>query len=186
MTKEELIERAKRHLNLPDAEIEIAACIMVAGNELADEVMNDAYMRALLQQTYSVPLDGNGQGDLLAATGSITGVAGEILIDGVRSGVVLDNDGNQLQPLLHYNDFLRPQPAVYGYYCVKDRDKILTRAIGQQVNAPSDVVGASGPLTITASYAPEAVTSFPPELDDKLVRKLVDVVSRTIANANPA
>src|SRR5262245_37935744 len=120
MTRDELVERAKRQLNAgqpesawPAAEIDIDACIMVAANQLADQVMADPYERALLQQTYSVTLDVNGQGDLLTATGSITGLAGEILLDGIRAGNVLDNDQNQLQPLLHYADFLKPQATVY-------------------------------------------------------------------------
>jgi len=192
MTKDELVERAKRQLNAgqpeprvwPDAEIDIDAAIMVASNKLADEVMYDPYERALLQQTYSITLDGSGQGDLLSATGSITGLTGEILQDGIRSGNVLDFDGNQLQPLLHYADFLKPQPTVYAYYTIKDRDKILTRRIGQQVNGVADIQGVNGPLTIVASYAPDNVSSWPSELEDRLVQALVDTVAQKITPAN--
>ena len=47
-------------------------------------------------------------GDLLAASGSVTGNTGEILGEGVYAGVVRDADNNILQPLMHYADFLRP------------------------------------------------------------------------------
>jgi hypothetical protein len=191
MTKDELVERAKRQLNAgapqprswPDAEIDIDACVLLAANDLANEVMRDPYLRALLQQTYSVPLDANGQGDLLAATGSITGVAGEILLDGIRSGVVLDNDGNQLYPILHYADFLRPQTTAIGHYHIKDRDKILTRAKGVQVTDPGSIQGANGPLVITANFTPADVSNFPPELDDRLVQTLCNVVARKVTPA---
>lgn len=188
----QLVERAKAQLNAgspqprvwPEAEIDLAACVRQASERVAYEVMRDAYLRALLQQTYAVNLDSAGQGDLLTATGSITGVAGEILLDGIRYGVVLDFDGNQLQPILHYADFLRPQPTVYGYYLIKDRDKILTRAKGQQVNNLNEIQGANGPLSILASFVPASVTNFPPELDDRLVQKLCDIVVRKITPAN--
>jgi|SRR5262245_6980326 len=191
MDRNELVERAKRQLNAgslqprvwPDAEIDIDACIMVAANMLADDVMRDPYERALLQQTYSINLDGAGQGDLLAATGSITGLTGEILLDGIRAGSVLDFDGNQLQPLLNYADFLKPQSPVFAYYAIKDRDKIVTRAKDKVVTGPADIQGVNGPLTIVAGYAPDNVTSFPPELEDRLVQKLVDVVSQKITPA---
>jgi len=191
MTVDELIERSKRLLNAgqpqphswPDAEIDIGACIMVASNDLATDVMDDPYLRPLLQQTYSVTLDGSGQGSLLTVTGSITGLAGEILLEGVRYGVVLDTDNNRLQPLLHYADFLSPQPTVYAYYTIKDRDKILTRAISTPVNGPADIQGVNGPLSILASFAPDLVTGFPQELEEKLVHKLVNVVAQKI-NAN--
>lgn len=194
MTKDELVERAKAQLNAgspqprvwPDAEIDIDACIMVASDALAREAMHDPYLRALLQQTYSVTLDGAGQGDLLAATGNITAVAGEILLDGIRHGVVLDADGNQLQNILHYADFLRPQPTIWGYWSLKDRDKIVTRIKGVQANGLAEIQGAPGPLSILASFAPASVASFPPELDDRLVQKLVDVVALKTVNATPA
>lgn len=192
MTKDELVERAKAQLNAgspqpriwPEAEIDLDACVRQASQQLAIEVMRDPYLRALLQQTYSVTLDANGQGDLLAAVGSVTSVAGEILLDGIRYGVVLDADGNQLQPILHYADFLRPQPTVFGYYLIKDRDKILTRAKGQQVNNLNEIQGVNGALSILANFTPASVTNFPPELDDRLVQILVDIVVRKITPAN--
>lgn len=182
MTASELIERAKRQLNAPDLEINLAACVMQASGRLARKVMRDDALRPLLQQVYSVTLSAAGEGDLLAATGSITGNAGEILIDGIRLGVVVDADGNILQPLLHYHDFLRPQATQYAYYNLKDR-KILTRAIDQQVNVPSDVVGVNGPLSITASFDPQEVTDYPAELEDHLVQELCDVVMPANATA---
>src|SRR5262245_59877906 len=126
MTFADLVERAKRQLNAgqpqphtwPESEIDIAACVMQARDKVARDVMMDGSRRAWLQQEFSLALDANGKGLLSAATSAI---AGEILLDGVRLGVVLDADSNKLQPLFHYSDFLSPQNTVYGYYCLKDR-----------------------------------------------------------------
>ncbi len=180
MTFNELVERAKRQLNMPNLEVNFAACVMQASGRLAQRVMRDDALRPLLQQVYSVTLSAAGEGDLLTTTGSITGNAGEILIDGIRFGVVIDADGNILQPLLHYHDFLRPQATQYAYYNLKDR-KILTRAIDQQVNAPSDIVGVNGPLSITASFDPQEVDDYPAELEDHLVQELCDIAANATA-----
>jgi hypothetical protein len=191
MTRDELVETAKRQLNAgqpephvwPEAEIDIDACVLVASNEVALEAMCDPYMRALLQQVYSVTLDASGQGNLLTATGSITGAAGEILLDGIRDGVVLDADGNQLESVLHYADFIRPQPTVFPRYCIKDRDKILTCAKDVQSTTAAEIQGVNGPLTITASFQPASVANFPPALEDRLVQKLCDVVTRKVSTS---
>ena len=192
MTKEELIERAKRQLNAgqaqprvwPDSEIDISACVMQAQSRVAYMVMRDSALRGLLQQEYPIPLDGSGKGDLLTALGSVTGVAGEILLDGVRFGAVIDDAGNVLHPLFHFADFIRPQPTQFGYYLIKDRDKILTRAIDQEVNGPNDIQGAQGPLVVTANFAPASVANFPEELEDELVQTLVDIVAIKTTPAN--
>ena len=176
MTKPELIERAKRQLNAPELEINLAACVLQAAGRLAQKVMRDDALRPLLQQEYPVTLDAAGKGDLLAAVGSVTTTAGEILIEGVKLGVVLDGEGQRLHPLLHYHDFLAPQPTVFGYYCIKDKATILTRARDQQVTTLADIQSATSPLTITASYTPALVTNFPPELEDMLVDELCNVV----------
>lgn len=191
MTKSELVERAKRQLNAgqpqphlwPDSEIDLAACVKQAISDLSVEVMRDSTRRTLLQQTYSVTLDGSGVGDLLAATGSITSNAGEILMEGVKYGVVLDADSNPLKPLVHYSDFLSPQQLVYGYYCLKDR-KILTRAIDTVVNGPLDIVGVTSPLTITANFEPAEVDDVPSELEAELVNALCKVVTLKVTPAN--
>lgn len=184
MTANELVQYAKRRLAaLPESsgwplqEIAIASCIPAAIHEFANRVMHDDAQRGLLQQIYTVVLDGAGEGNLLTPPGSVTGLAGEILQEGVYLGVVLDGDNNILAPLRHYLDFLRPQPVVYGYYNLSDKI-IRTRAINLQVNVPLDIVSATSPLTITASYAPANVTDIPVELQDDLVGYLVEVVLR--------
>jgi len=185
MTFDELVERAKRQLNAgqsqphvwPDSELDIAACVMQASGKLGQKVMKDDALRALLQQEYSVSLNTQGEGDLLTAVGSVTAVAGEILLEGANFGAVIDNDSNVLAPLRHYIQFIAPQSTLYGYYTMKDKGTILTRAINVAVNGPLDIVGAPGPLSITASYTPEAVEDFPPELEDMLVHELVNIVS---------
>jgi len=186
MTKPELIERAKRQLNAPDLEINLAACVMQASSVVAHRVMADPAMRALLQQAYTLTLDAAGEGNLLTATGSVTGNAGEILLDGVRYGVVLDADGQRLHPLKHYHDFLAPQNTAFGYYNMRNRDKMATRAAGVQVNVAADIQSASGPLTITASFDPQDVDDYPPELEDMLVNALCEIVAAKPANATTA
>lgn len=185
MTLADLLERAKRLAstaapspNLWDnAEIDLASNVLIAVQELGDEVTADFLRRTLLQQDYTVTLNSAGVGDPLAAVGSITGVAGEIIQESIRYGVVLDAENNILQPILHYSDFLRPQPTVYGYYTLVDR-KIYTRAINVPVTTPADITSAPGPLTITASFVPTSVTNVPSQLEDDLVKKLVAVSIR--------
>ena len=180
MTTAELIERAKRQLNAgqpqphiwPDSEIEIAATIHQATNDVAYAVMMDDSRRTLLQQQFSVSLSGAGEGDLLAATGSVTGNTGEILVEGVRYGVVKDNDNNILRHILHYLDFLGPYPPVYAYYNIRNRATIATRAISVPVNGPADIQSVNGPLIITANYEPRDVDDFPPELEVDVVDAL--------------
>lgn len=184
MNVNELLERAKRQLNAgqpdphvwPESEIDLAACVMQAISAMAHDVMRSDGLRGWLQQKYPVALDASGVGDLLAAVGDITGVAGEILIEGIRYGAVVDADNNILQPLAHYAQFIAPQSTVFAYYTLKDR-KIHTRAINIPVNSPADIQGVTGPLIITASFAPQSVTHVPPELEENLVHSLVRIVA---------
>lgn len=188
MTFPELVERAKRRLNAgqpqprvwPESEVDIAAAVTQAMDMLARQVMRDDSRRAWLQQVYSLALDSEGKGALSSATAN---VSGEIILDGIRFGVVIDADGNILQPLTHYADFLRPQQTVYGYYCLKDQS-ILTRVVGQQASGPNEIVGASSPLSITANYVPVDVSDWPAELEADLVDALVDIVALKVVTSN--
>jgi len=181
MTTSELIERSKRQLNAgqpeprvwPTSEIDIAACVLQARDAVARKAMMDDSKRAWLQQVFTLALDSSGVGLLSAATAAISG---EILLDGIRLGVVIDGDGNILQPILHYADFLRPQSTAYGYYNLKD-GAAHTRAINTPVNGPLDIIGAPGPLSITASYVPAAVDDFVQDLEPDLVQALVQIVT---------
>jgi len=185
MTKPELLERVKRQLNLPaESEIDIAACVLQAKGAVAYQVMRDDERRGLLQQAYSVPLNGSGEGDLLAAAGSVTTNTGEILAEGVKFGLVLDADGNVLQPLTHYLDFVRPQPTVYAYYLIKNKATIATRALDMAVNGPADIQSVSGPLSITASFEPDEIDDFPPETEPDLVNETCKIFLAKAANAN--
>lgn len=193
MSFDELIELAKRRLNAGaaaprvwnDAELDLAACVPIASHELSMAVMRDESRRAWLQQGYPVTLDPvTSEGDLLTAVGDITTRAGEIILEGLWFGTVIDADNNILQPIIQYPDFFRPQPTVFGYYTLKNKGKILTRALGQQVFGPADVQPASGPLTITANYTPDLVTAWPGQLTDDLVSAVVAVAVRKMANGN--
>jgi len=194
MTVDELIERAKRRLNAgqpqphvwPDSEIDIGACVTDALRQLSERVMRDSELRAWLQQDYAVNLGANGEStDLLTATGSVTGQVGEIILEGMDFGLVRDAENNVLVPLMHYADFVRPQPTVYGYYLKKNR-VVATRAKGVAVNSPADILSVLGPITITASFTPKNVSDVPLDLEDDLVGDLCDVVTRKIVNADAA
>src|SRR5215813_971946 len=99
-----LVERAKRRLSAgqpevrtwPDSTIDIAACVKQSLSDLAEATMANPSTRSLLQQDYTVTLNASGVGDPFAATGSVTSVAGEILMEGIKHGLVLDNDSNPL------------------------------------------------------------------------------------------
>ena len=172
MTTAELIERAKRQMGgaWPDHEVDLAATIHQATSDVAYAVLSDVSRRTLLQQSFSVTLNASGEGDLLAATGSITGNAGEILVGGLQ--VVRDNDNNILRRIQHYHDFLGPAYPVYAYYTIRNKATIATRAINVPVNGPADIQSVSSPLTITANYEPATVDLFPPELEPDLVDAL--------------
>lgn len=193
MTFDELIELAKRQLSAgsapprvwSDAELDLAGCVPSASHELSLEVMRDPARRAWLQQDYPVPLDPvTNEGDLLTAVGSITTLAGEIILEGLDHGTVQDADGNILQLIPQYSDFFRPQATVWGYYTRKNKGKIVTRAKGQQVFSPAQVQPVNGPLLITANYTPALVTGWPPELTDDLVNKVVSFALRKPTPAN--
>lgn len=182
----DIILQAKRRLaalgNTPaieDAEIDIAACLPSALSALARKVMQDDARRHLLQQDYTVTLDASGIGNLLAATGSITSTA-DILVDGVHWGVVRDADGNLLQPLKNYAAFLRPQPLVFDYYCLRG-ERIHTRSKQQQVDVPTDIQSVTGPLTVTANFEPKVCTVVPDELSDDLITELCAIVVGKLA-----
>jgi len=193
MTKNQLVERAKRRLNAgaaqphvwPESEIELAACVNDAMHELSMAVMRDDARRSLLQQDYTVTLDANGEStDLMTTAGSITAEAGEIMLEGIYFGLVRDLNNDVLEPVFHYRDFVSPQPTVYPRYLLKNQI-IATCAKDIDVNGPADIQGASGPITITASYTPKNVDDVPLEIEDDLVAHLCQVVLRKLpANAN--
>lgn len=182
MTKNELVQRAKRRLMAGSearplwavSELDIAANVEPAAHRLAFRVMMDDDRRTLLQQAYTVNLDSAGVGDVLAATGSITGNAGEILQGGINVGAVIDFENNRLVNIANYSDFIAPAFAGFGYYNL-NRQKIATRAIGVAVNSPADIQSVLGPLTIVASFCPSEVTDWPLELQDDLVNEVVAV-----------
>ena len=187
MTKAELIEYAKRRLAAgeadpriwPENEIEIAAAVGTALHRLANDVMHDPLLRAYFQDTYSLALNASGEGVLSAAT-SVGSVDSVLLYESVWDGPVFDNDGRQLWPLRQYADFTRPQPTHRGYFHLKN-GKMLTRAMGMNVNGPADIYGVSTPVSFTGSYAPNDVGDVSAELDDQLIDTLVAVVLQNAA-----
>ena len=181
MTQSDLVEYAKRRLSAgeaaprvwPENEVELNAAVQAALQRLAIRVMNDDSQRAWMQQEFTLQIDPtSGRGTLTAATGAITGT---MLLDGIRYGRVVDADGNQLWPLMHLTAFYNPQPTFRAYYHL-DSAQIYTRAKNAQVLNPADVQPVNGPLTITASYIPAAVTSVADILADDLVDELVGIM----------
>ena len=156
-----------------DIEIDIAAQIQSALAALAQKTMRNDSKRGLLQQSYSVTLT-SGVGNLLTTVGSVTGVA-DMLMEGIFWGLVVDGDGNLLCPLKNYSAFVRPQPSVFGYYCLRN-ERIYTRAKDESFTIPSEIQGVTGPLTVTASFEPATCEVVPNELGDDLIEALVNLV----------
>lgn len=187
-----LVELAKRRIiaGLPDlagwasAEIEITANVPAAGDLAARRVMRNPTLRGRLQQSYSITLDGAGIGDLSTAAGSVTALTNELFLEGIELGSVVDSTGVALHHLPHYNDFISPQATVFDYFHITDQKKILTRARNAgQVYSAADIVSASGPLGLRASYMPSVVSGWPPELEDILVTTLVEIALQKIPGA---
>lgn len=175
MTFDDFVISATRRLNAgspqngwEDSALDIATCVQAAIHALAKDVMLDNEKRGLLQQTYSVTISGS-TGDLLSPTGSVTATAAEILPDGIYYGVLIDADGDVLQPLKTLNAFYHPQSLVYSYYHVGPNMTLYTRSKQAQVNIPADVVGVNGPVSVVASYAPQDPADIPHSLEDDLV-----------------
>ena len=182
MTFDNLIAMAKYRLAAGNTAVDwqlyepdIATCVDAALGALATDIMHDPTRCGLLQQSYSVTLTA-GNGDLLAATGSVTSAAGEILMEGVLMGSVKDGDGEIIYPLHSLNAFYRPQSQVFYYYYLAPNGNIYTRSKSTQVNNPGDVAGCTSPLTVIANYAPASVTSVPNELEEDLVEKLCSIL----------
>lgn len=183
MTLPEFVQRVKRRLNAlgvdprvaGENELEIVTALASAGHSLAHKVMNNDGRRSLLQQIYSVTLNGAGEGNLQAATGGITTLAGEILLEGVMIGSVHDNDGNRLVGVPHYYDFIAPRTKVFPEYCLK-ANIIATCAAGTFVTVPADIQSVNGPLSVLASYVPSLITGWPNEILDDLESEVVAVM----------
>lgn len=191
MTFNDLLLTAKYRLNAGNPnidwqqyEMDIAPAVDSALQLLSTRTMLDETNRGLLQQSYTVPLTGN-EGDLLASTGSVTTLAGEILMEGVQMGTVVDGDGEMLQPLKNLKAFYSPQSQVYSYYYLAPNGKIWVRSRYNQVNTPNDIQPVNGPLTVVASYVPSSVTAVPQELENDLVGALCDVVLSKVVPREP-
>ncbi|HYE59371.1 MAG TPA: hypothetical protein VD948_12740 [Rhodothermales bacterium] len=159
------------------AEAAVGTCVPYAMQELADEVSRDSHLRGLLQQDYSVTVSA-GIGNLLTATGSITSAA-DMLIDAVPLGQVKDAAGDYFEYVPHRRDFEGYLPAGLKYFTVTGTGRIYVRSAVSGVYS-SDLGDVTSPLTVTASWtpAPATIASIPGELDELLVKKLVEVVLR--------
>jgi hypothetical protein len=183
-----LIETARRVLlaNTPPSqipqgnlEIDLAAIKDTACQVLAARIAKDPGRFYLLQQDYSVALDGSGVGDFLTATGSITGDA-DIYADSIPMGNVQDAYNNSLIYIPHLFDFYRPASTQFAYYTLQDR-RIRTRAIATAVQSAADIVGVVGPLTITASFISTDLTYWPDQFFDDLVATIVNIAQTKLA-----
>lgn len=185
---DDLIETARRVLlaNTPPSqipqgnlEIDLAALKNTACQVLAAKIADDPDRFYLLQQDYSVALDGSGVGDILTATGSVTSAA-DIYADSIPKGNVQDAYNNSLvyMPLLF--DFYRPASTQFAYYTLQDR-KIRTRAIATAVQSAADIVGVVGPLTITANFVTTNLTYWPDQLFDDMVATIVNIAQAKLA-----
>lgn len=188
---DDLIETARRVLvantspgAIPQAnlEVDLAAIKDTACQQLAAKVATDPERFYLLQQDYSVTLDGSGVGDILAATGSITGDA-DIYANSIQRGNVQDADNNSLVYMPHLFDFYRSASTAFAYYTLQDR-KIRTRALGVSVQSAADVVSVNGPVTITANFVTTDLTFWPDQFYDDLVAEIVQIALTKLSAVN--
>lgn len=185
---DDLIETARRvllantppsQIPQPNLEVDLAAIKNTACQALAARIAKDPDRFYLLQQDYSVALDGAGVGDLLTATGSVTSAA-DLYVDSIHRGNVQDADNNALVYIPNLFDFYRPAATAFAYYTLQDR-KIRTRALNIAVNSALDVVGVNGPVVITANFVTTNLTYWPDQLFDDLVATIVNIAQTKLA-----
>lgn len=194
MTEPELVEVVVRRLTAQpnssqwaEKRLDIIAAIPSALHALSTRIYMDRDRASLLQQEYSVGLDGSGFGDLLAAIGTVTGLAGEILFDAIPHGTVRDADDNILSYYPHYSDFLRPGSTAFGRYALVNK-QIRAHAKDVAVLNGQSITPPNGPLILTVNYTPANVPLVPEQLIDDLADGVVSIVNRpgAIVQEKPA
>ena len=132
---------------------------------LADKISQDTKRRHLLQKSFTVTLT-NGVGSISAA----------MLSAAIGYGSVRDADtgansgqGNTLVKVDNYNDLLRYQSPLFGYYNLSN-DQIYTKQI-----STGDLTATLSPLTVFCSYVPLA-TEIPDELQNDAVDLLAGMI----------
>lgn len=183
MTQSELSQRALLLLAAgnPDSpwlkmETEAGLAQEQALNELGDDVAADPSQFGLLQQTYTVTLNGTtGAGQLTSATGNSTSQV-DMIWTSVQRGHVKDTDGNKLLYVPNrysFEGYLLPGQL---YFTTYDGNIYTRTANGDYA---SDRTGVQGPLNILANYYPTVggMATLSPELNSNLVR----ILARTLA-----
>lgn len=187
MTAQELVDKARFLLaaGQPDSawldvEVEAQLSIAQAMHDLGMMIAKDRWRFGLLQQDYSVPLNGStGAGDLIAATGALTSAA-DMIWDSVPQGRVKDANDAALvyvPDVAEFESYVLPGFSYYTLY----QQKIYTRT--STGTYATDKTGVISPVTVTANFFP-ALTSavtLPAQLEDEAVQSLI----RVLVQKNP-
>lgn len=158
---------------LLDQEAEVSAVIPQAMQSLADEVAKDSNRAPLLMQEYTVDLVG-GAGDLLTATGSITGNE-DILLWSIPFTNVRDTATNQkLVYIAQKEQFEGYLMSGYYYYTLANQ-KVYTRSAISGDYFNSDRYDVQGPLTVTCNFVP-TTADLPTTLENDAVDIMIKIV----------
>lgn len=156
-------------------EVEAGLAQTLALEELGLTISNDSLRFGLLQQSYPITLT-SGNGQLVSATGSSTGVV-DMIWSSVPRGHVKDENGTRLIYIPNRYDFesyLLPGQLYFTTYA----GNIYTRSAASG-DYSSDKFAVIGPLDVLANYDPSVggMATLSPELNEDLVRLL----ARTLA-----
>lgn len=164
-------------LNNQDGEIETLADSVMT--DWAYKIANDPEHYYLLQRDYSVTLSPI---TLLNQPFAVGTLPDEIIPESLTVGFVADGDGNKLEPVQYFSDFLRPRDAMFGYYLLQDK-RVYTR---QYVTG--DLSNTASPLSIKANFMPTPATLATdithPGLINMLTSALADRLRQQIPEIN--
>lgn len=154
-------------LSTMDAEVESMSG--EALHQLATMVARDSRRRHILSKVFSLTIDTE------LGVGQYAAVDAAMLSEFLDYGSVRVSDnanaglGTAYERILHYADFIGPQPTAFGYYCLH-RDRLYLRAPNSGSFADSPT-----PLQVDCSYVP-TIAQVPAEAEDDLVRIGADLL----------
>jgi hypothetical protein len=170
LTQESLVNQAialaAKGLSQDESKIyvtDVDLLVQHAMEDLADTIAKDERRRGMLIKTFTpLTIDSTtGIGDLSVSAYD------DLKREHLGKGTIFDADSatDPLWPINAYQDLLRPQPTIYGYYCLFN-NKIYTRQ-----RSTGSLVATNGPLTINAIFVPVAAT-VPADLIPHAIEKL--------------
>lgn len=193
-TSQEIAQRALFLLAAGDAdspwfalEVEANLAISQAMQELGLAIADHPTRYGLLQQDYTVTLDGvTGAADLTMVTGVITGLA-DIIWEKVKEGRVKDATSTPLHFIPDVFEFEGDVLLGLNYWTTY-QSKIYTRGSeGGSYESDKGTIAAAGNITVTASYYPTIgnAASLPLELESDAVRILAKTLAAKFTGLPP-